>query len=106
MLLLLGNANDAASRTGARIARSLAQLVSALAQVIGARMHDNGPTEDALRTDQLDLLVRDGALCVALAVRLEVAEVADVAFAVGGGAVRLGEGIDWVERGVALAGRV
>lgn len=93
---LLGDTNHAASGTTARVARSLALLVSALAQVVRAGVHDNGPAQHALGPDQLDLLVRDGALGVALAVRLEVAEVADVAFAVGGGAVGLGEGVDWV----------
>ena len=78
--------------------------MSALAQIVGARVHDNGPTEHALGTDQLDLIVRDGTLGVALSVRLEVAEVTNVAFGVGGGAVGFAEGVDWLERqSVALA---
>lgn len=101
MLDLLSNANDTTSRTTARVARSLTLLVSALTQVIGASMHDNGPTQHALRPDQLDVLVRDGALGVALAVGFEVAEVANVAFAVGGGAVRFGEGVDCRKRRVS-----
>ena len=44
--------------------------------------------------DQLDLGVGDGALGVALAVGLDVAEVANVAVAVGGAAVALAEGVD------------
>lgn len=95
---LLSDTNHTASRTTARIARNLTLLVTALAQIIRASVHDDGPAEHALGPDQLDLLVRDGALCVALAVRLEVAEIADVAFAVGGGAVGFGEGVDWEER--------
>ena len=91
---LLGDADDAAGRTTARIARRLALLVPALAQVVGAGVHDDGPAEDALGADELDMLVRDGALGVALSVRLEVAKVADVALAVGGGAVSFGEGVD------------
>ena len=57
-------------------------------------MDDDGAAEDALRADQLDELVRDGALGVALGVGLEVAQVADVALAVGGGAVGLVVGVD------------
>lgn len=95
---LLSDTNHTASRTTARIARSLTLLVSALAQVIRASVHDNGPAQHALGPDQLDLLVRDGALGISLAVRLEVAEVADVAFAVGGGAVGFREGVDWTRR--------
>ena len=57
-------------------------------------MHDDRPAEHALGPDKLDLLVRDGTLGVALAVRFEVSEVPDVAFAVGGGAVGFGEGVD------------
>ena len=104
---LLSNTDDAASRTTARVARRLALLVSAFAQVVGARVHDDGPPEDALGADQLDLLVRDGALGVALGVRLEVAEVADVAFCVGGCAVGLAKGVDCggkEKRKVVLAG--
>ena len=49
------------------------------------------------------MLVRDGALCVALVIGLEITEVADVALAVGGGAVGLGEGVDWVGKRILLA---
>ena len=94
ILHLLSNANDTASRTKTGITRSLTQLMPALAQVISASVHDDRAAQHALRPDQLDLLVRDGALCVSLGVGFEVAEVADVAFAVGGGAVGLGEGVD------------
>ena len=62
-------------------------------------MHNDRAPQDALRPNQLHLLVGEGALRIALGVRLEVAEVADVALAVGGGAVGFGEGVDWaVER--------
>lgn len=98
MLNLLSNANDTASRTTAGIARSLTLLMSALAQIISASMHDNGPSQHALRPNQLDLLVRDGALGVALAVGFEVAEVADMAFTIGRGPVGFGERIDCRKR--------
>ena len=67
-----------------------------LPQVVRARMHDNRAAEHALRPNQLDLLVLDRSLGVALAVGFEVTEVADVALAVGGGAMGFAVGIDWV----------
>ncbi|KAL9037753.1 MAG: hypothetical protein Q9214_005558 [Letrouitia sp. 1 TL-2023] len=84
-----------ARRPSARVARRLALLVPALAQVVGAGVDDNGAAEHALRADQLDLAVGDGALGVALRVGLEVPEVADVAVVVGRGAVFFGMGVDW-----------
>ena len=95
---LLGDTNDTASGTSASVASLLALLVLALAEVVGAGVDDDGAAEDALRADQLDELVRDGALGVALGVGLEVAQVADVALAVGGGAVGLVVGVDCVRR--------
>lgn len=65
-------------------------------------MHDDGAAEDALGADELDLLVLDGALGVALGVGFEVAEVADVAFRVGGGAVGFREGVDCIGGGSGL----
>ena len=91
---LLGDTNDAASGTSASVASLLALLVLALAEIISAGVHDNSAAEDALGADQLDVLVRDGALGVALGIGLEVAQVADVALAVGGGAVGLVVGVD------------
>lgn len=44
---------------------------------------------DAVRTDQLDMAVLDGALGVALAVRLDVAEITNVAGGVRGSTVGL-----------------
>lgn len=91
---LLGDANDTASGAGTSVASLLALLVLTLAEIVGAGVDDNGAAEDALGADQLDELVRDGALGVALGVGLEVAQVADVALAVGGGAVGLVVGVD------------
>ena len=91
---LLGDTNDTASGTSASVASLLALLVLALAEVVSAGVDDDGAAEDALGADQLDVLVRDGALGVALGVGLEVAQVADVALAVGGGAVGLVVGVD------------
>lgn len=51
--------------------------------------------DDALGPDELDVLVRHGALGVALAVRLDVAEVTNVAVLVGRGTVGLAVGVDY-----------
>lgn len=92
---LLSNTDNAASGTAASVASLLALLVAALAEVVGAGVHDDGAAEDALGADQLDVLVGHGALGVALGVGLEVAQVADVALAVAGGAVGLVVRVDW-----------
>lgn len=96
---LLGNTDNTASGTSASVASLLALLVAAFAKVVGAGVDNDGAAEDALGADQLDVLVRDGALGVALGVGLEVAQVADVALAVGGGAVGLVVWVDWWEEG-------
>lgn len=52
---------------------------------------------DALGANELDQLVLDAALGVALAVGLEVAEITDVTLLVAGGAVGLVVRVDWRE---------
>jgi hypothetical protein len=42
LTFLVGNANDAARRAGSCVASLLALLVAALAEVVGAGVHDNG----------------------------------------------------------------
>ena len=54
----------------------------------------NTYADDAVLTDELNQLVSDGALCVALAVGLEVTQVTDVADLVLGGTVGLVVGVD------------
>jgi hypothetical protein len=61
-------------------------------------VNDDCAAENALGTDQLDELVRHAALRVALAVGLEVAQIADVALAVRRGAVGLVVRVDYAER--------
>jgi hypothetical protein len=61
-------------------------------------VNNNSAAKNALRADQLDELVRDAARGVALGVGLEIAQVADVALAVAGGAVGLVVGVDCTER--------
>ena len=68
--------------------------MSTLAQIISAAMHNNGSSEHALRADELDERVGQGAFGVALFVGFEVAEVADVALRVRGGTVLFAEGVD------------
>ena len=50
--------------------------------------------QNAILPDELDVLVGDGALGVALGVGLEVAQIPDVALVVRGRAVRFAEGVD------------
>ena len=95
--LLLSNANDATSRTATGVASLQGLLVAALAQIIRARVHNDGAADDALLPDELDVAVLNGTLGVALAVGFEVAQVAYVAGAVGGCAVVLLERVDYRE---------
>jgi len=120
-----GDANDTASRTSASVASLLGLLVSALAEVVGAGVNDDGALGDvrcdshsrsrtgwnemggamdekartyannALGSDELDQLVLMAALSIALAVGLVVAQVTDVAFLVVGSTVGLVLGVDW-----------
>lgn len=83
-----------ASRARASVAGLLALLVATLAEVIGASVDNDGAAEDALGADQLDELVGDGALGVALAVGLEVAQVTNVALVILRGTVGLAVRVD------------
>jgi len=94
--ILVGDANDTASRARTSVTSLLGLLVSALAKVVSSSVNDNGAANDALGANQLDQLVRGAALSVALAVGLEVTQVTDVALVVFGRAVRLVVGVDWV----------
>ena len=87
---LCSNANDTARGPSARIASRLALLMSTFTQIVRARVDHDRAAENALRPDQLDQRVLNAAFAVALGVSLEVAEVADMAVAVGGGTVLLG----------------
>lgn len=92
---LVGDANDTAGRAGAGVASLEGLLVAALAEVVGAGVDNDGAADDALGANQLDEGVLDGALGVALAVGLDVAQVTDVAGLVGRGTVGLAVGVDW-----------
>lgn len=69
--------------------------MSALAEIISSRMHDNGAAQYAVLANQLDQRILYRPLCVSLAIGLEVAEVADVALAVLRGPVGLAVRVDW-----------
>ena len=58
---------------------------------------------DALRSNELDELVGDGALGVALAVGLDVSEITNVALLVGRGTVGLAVGVDYKWKSVPSA---
>lgn len=70
--VLLSDADDTASRPAPSIPCKLALLVSALAQIVRTRMYHDRASEDALGPYQLDVLVRNRVLGIALAVGLEV----------------------------------
>lgn len=68
--------------------------MATLAEVISASVDNDGAAEDALGADQLDELVGDGALGVALSIGLEVAQVTNVALVILGGTVGLAVRVD------------
>ena len=78
----------------ASVASLLALLVSTLTKIISATVYDNGASKNALRADQLDELVGNGALGVALAVGLEIAQVTNVTLVVSGCTVSLAVWVD------------
>jgi hypothetical protein len=91
---LVGNTNDTASRARTSVTSLLGLLVSALAKVVSAGVHNDGAANNALGANQLDQLVSDAALGIALAVSLEVTQVTDVALVVLGSTVGLVVGVD------------
>jgi len=76
LMHLCSNANDTASRTSTSIARLLGLLVASPAEIISSGVDDNSTTDNALWTNQFDELVSDRALAIALAICLEVAQIA------------------------------
>jgi len=80
--------------------------VATLAEVVSAGVDNNGAAENTLGADQLDELVTDRALGVALAVGLEVAQVTNVALLVLGGTVGLAVRVEVRAGGSAAVGVV
>lgn len=70
--------------------------MATLAKVISASVDNDGTAEDALGADQLDELVGDGTLGVALTIGLEVAQVTNVTLRVGWSAVGLAVWVDYM----------
>lgn len=91
---LVGDANDTAGRTRASVASLERLLGVALAKVVGAGVNDHGAANDAVGADQLDQVVGNGALGVALSISVDVAEIANVADLIGGSTVVLAEGVE------------
>jgi hypothetical protein len=74
--------------------------MASLAEIIGAVMDNDGTANDALSTNQLNQLILNSALSIALTISLEVAQVTDVAVLVSGSTMFL---VRWVE--VRASGR-
>ena len=77
--------------------------MSAPAQIIRARVHDDGAAKHAFGSDQVDLTVRHRTFGVALSVSLEVAKVAYVTVFVGRSAVFRVVRVDYGEEGGQLS---
>jgi hypothetical protein len=113
-----------ASRTGTSVTSLLGLLRVTAAKVISTSVNDKGPlfrvsisqaaisgkgvthAQNALSTNELDQLIRLGALGVTLGVGLEVTKVTDVADLILGGAVGLAEGVEVRASGGAAVGVV
>ena len=65
-------------------------------------MHDDSAAKHALRPDQLDVFVSHGALSVALAIGLEVAEITNMADAVRWCTVSLIVWVDYIQSAHSL----
>lgn len=61
---------------------------------------------DAVGANQLDEAVLDGALGIALAIRVNVAEIADVAGVIRGSTVVLAVGVNWMGESAFLLGSI
>ena len=92
---LCRDSNHTASWARTSVARLLALSVATLAKVVSSAVHDNSAAKNALWANELDQLVGNGALGIALAIGLEVAQVTNVTFGVRRGAVLLSLRVDW-----------
>ncbi len=79
VLILIGHANDPAGWTGPCTARLLAVVGAALAEIVGAGVHHHRASQHRVGPHQLDVGVRAAALGHPVAVRGNVAQVADMA---------------------------
>ena len=83
------------SRTSAGVASLLALLIAALSKIVGSSVDNDSAAQDALGSNELNKLVADLAICIALSVSLEVAKISDMAVLVGWSTVLLAVGVDW-----------
>ena len=58
-------------------------------------MDNDSAAQDALGSNELNKLVADLAICIALSVSLEVAKISDMAVLVGWSTVLVAVGVDW-----------
>lgn len=99
-------ADDAARQPGTSAASVLAVFGSAFAQVVGIGMNHHGATDDVMVAHEGYHAVRDVYAGLALGICLDVAQVADVPFAVLGGTMVLVHGIEVASGGIATVGEV
>ena len=98
--------NHTASRAGTSVASLLALSVATLTKVIGSAVHNNSAAKNALWADELDVLVGDRPLSVALAVGLVVAQVTNVALGVRRRTVLFSMRVDWEKKLVRHAASI
>jgi len=89
-----GDTNDTASGTTTGVASLEGFLVSTLTQVIGAGMDNNSPSQDAVRTNQLDDAINQRSPGNSMVVGLDVSQVTRMPVSVGGGAVSVSKGVE------------
>ena len=87
--------NHTASRAGTSVAGLLALSVATLTKIIGSAVHDDSAAKNALWADELDVLVGNGPLSIALAVGLVIAQVTNVALGVRRRTVLFSMRVDW-----------
>jgi hypothetical protein len=75
---LVGNTNNTTSRSGTSVTSLERLLAVTLAKVVSTSVDNNGSANDAVRANQLDKRVSDGALGIALGVSLDVSEITNV----------------------------
>ena len=91
------DSDDTAREASSRVAGGERQLVSSLAEVIDALVHDETASDDAVLSDERHQRVGDGGLDLAVGIGLHVAEVANVALVISGTTVSLQNKQEWQE---------
>lgn len=86
--------NDTASGSRTSVTGLEGLLVVTLAEIVSAGVDNDGAANDAVGANQLDKVVGDGALGIALSISLDVAEVTNVTGLIRGSTVGLVEGVE------------